>query len=139
MNRIIITGNLAAKPEAYTTQSGITRSQFKVAVKRRVKNDQGNYDADFLTVIAWRQTAEYCNKYLDKGSKVAVEGAIQTRSYQAQDGSTRWVTEIIADHVEAMGSREDRPQDAPKPQRNEQQKMDYSGQFAEVDDPDLPF
>ena len=69
-------------------------------------------------------------KYLDKGRMVAVEGTLQTRSYDAQDGSKRYVTEIIADHIEALGGREEsRPAGAPRtaPQRNEQQRMDYSG------------
>ena len=142
MNKVIITGNLTKDPEAYTTQSGIARSTFTVAVQRRFANAQGVREADFLTVIAWRQTADFCNKYLTKGRKVLVEGSIQTRSYDAQDGSKRYVTEIIADHVEALGSREDnRPADAPAapPQRNEQQRMDTSG-FTEVDPGDeLPF
>lgn len=94
-------------------------------------------------MVAWRQTADFCNKYLGKGRKVAVEGSIQTRSYDAQDGSKRYVTEIIADHVEALGSREDnRPAEAPaappQQQRNEQQRMDTSG-FTEVEDEKLPW
>lgn len=142
MNRVIISGNLVKNPESFTTQNGISRSNFTVAVQRRHKNAEGKHDADFLPVVAWRQTADFCNKYLDKGRQVAVEGSIQTRSYDAQDGSKRYVTEIIADHVEALGSREDnRPAEAPAapPQRNEQQRMDTSG-FKEVDPGDeLPF
>ena len=142
MNKVILIGRVCAAPEAFTTQSGISRSSFRLAVNRPYKNPQGNYDADFLPVIAWRQTADFCNRYLDKGRQIAVEGSIQTRSYDAQDGSKRYVTEIIADHVEALGSREDnRPAEAPAapPQRNEQQRMDTSG-FTEVeDDSELPF
>lgn len=128
MNRIIITGNLTNDPEAYTTQNGITRSTFRVAVQRRFTNADGKREADFLPVIAWRQTAEFCNKYLSKGAKVAVEGSIQVRQYDAQDGSKRTVTEIIADHVEALGGRQDsKPEAAPKQE------------FEEVDDDGLPF
>ena len=134
---MILIGRICAAPEAYTTQSGITRSSFRIAVQRPFKNPDGNYDADFLPVIAWRQTAEFCNKYLDKGRMIAVEGSIQTREYKAQDGGKRYVTEIIADRVEALGGREEK--DAPKPQKNEQQRMDTSG-FTEVeDDSELPF
>ena len=126
MNKIIIIGHVCAKPEAFTTQNGISRSTFKVAVQRKFKNADGNYDADFFPVIAWRQTADFCNKYLDKGSKVAVEGTLQTRQYDAQDGSKRYITEIIADHVESFTRREP----------SEPQK----GQFVEVDPGDeLPF
>lgn len=141
MNKVIIIGNLCDNPEAFTTQSGITRSTFRVAVQRRFANANGVREADFLTVVAWRQTAEFCNKYLLKGRKVAVDGSIQTRSYDAQDGSKRYVTEIIADSVEALGGREDsRPAEAPAtaPQRDEQQRMDARG-FTEVEDDDLPF
>ena len=84
------------------------------------------------------------NSYIIKGRKVAVDGSIQIRSYDAQDGSKRYVTEIIAQSVEAVGGREEgqqRPADAPNtaPQSAQQQQMDYSGGFAEVDDPELPF
>jgi single-strand DNA-binding protein len=140
MNKVILIGRVCAKPEAFTTQSGVSRSSFRLAVNRPYKNPQGNYDADFLPIIAWRQTADFCNRYLDKGRQVAVEGSIQTRQYDAQDGSKRWVTEIIADRVEALGSKEDRSADAPAepPQRNEQQRMDASG-FTEVEDEKLPW
>ena len=76
MNKVILTGRVCAAPEAYTTQSGITRSSFRIAVQRPFKNPDGNYDADFLPIIAWRQTAEFCNKYLDKGRMIDVEGNV---------------------------------------------------------------
>lgn len=143
MNKVILIGNLTKDPEAHTTQSGISTSRFTVAVQRPFRNSSGNRDADFLTVVAWRQTADFVNKYLTKGRKVAVEGSIQTRSYDAQDGSKRYVTEIIADHVEALGSREDnKPAEAPaappQHQRNEPQPIDPNG-FTEVEDDELPF
>lgn len=102
MNRCFITGRLTRDPEGRTTQSGVSQSTFDVAVQRRTKNKDGKYDADFLTVVAWRQTADFCNKYLTKGRMVAVEGQIQKRTYKAQDGSNRYVTEIIADNVEGL-------------------------------------
>lgn len=130
----MITGNLARDPEARTTQSGVSTSTFTVAVQRRFKNADGKHDADFLTVVAWRQTADFCNKYLSKGRKVAVTGSVQTRSYTAQDGSKRYVTEIIADHVETLDKREDKPKD----EQPAQEQPDPS-QFTEVDDNELPF
>jgi single-strand DNA-binding protein len=138
MNKVIIIGNLAGDPEAYTTQNGIARSTFRVAVQRRFANAQGVREADFLTVVAWRQTADFCNKYLLKGRKVAVEGRIEVRSYDAQDGSKRWVTEIIADSVEALtpkGEGDGRPADAP----NVPPEPQGAAEFAEVDDDELPF
>ena len=143
MNKVILIGNLANDPEPFTTQSGISRSTFRIAVQRRFANAQGVREADFLTVVAWRQTADFCNRYLSKGRKVAVEGSIQNRSYDAQDGSKRYVTEIIADSVEALGGREEggaapRPRDegpTPPPAAPAPGMSD----FTEVDDDELPF
>lgn len=125
-----MTGNLASDVEHRTTQSGISNATFRIAVQRRFTNQQGVREADFLPVVCWRQTADFAAKYLSKGSKVAVEGSIQTRSYDAQDGSKRYVTEIIADHIEGIGSREDRQKPAPAP-----------GEYVDVTgtDSDLPF
>lgn len=110
-------GRLAEDPKARTTQSGIAQSTFRIAVQRRVANAQGVREADFFTVVAWRKTADFCNSYLIKGRQVVVSGSLQTRSYDAQDGSKRYVTEIIADSVEALGKAEEgrteRPADAP--------------------------
>lgn len=129
MNKVILIGNLASDPEAHTTQSGISQSAFRIAVQRRYANKDGVREADFFPVVAWRQTADFCNKYLTKGRKVAVEGTLQTRSWEAQDGSKRWVTEVIADSVEALTKAEDAPREAQKPDG-----------FVEVDDEsELPF
>jgi len=144
MNKVILIGNLANDPEPFTTQSGISRSTFRVAVQRRFANAQGVREADFFTVIAWRQTADFCNRYLTKGRKVAVEGSIQNRSYDAQDGSKRYVTEIIADSVEAVGGRDEgqgqaRPHDngpTPPPAPPAGPAMN---DFTEVEDDELPF
>ena len=106
MNKVILIGNLANDPEAFTTQSGISRSTFRLAVQRRFANAQGVREADFFNIVAWRQSADFCNRYLRKGNRVAVEGTIQNRSYDANDGSKRWITEIIADSVESVGSRD---------------------------------
>ena len=77
MNKVILIGNLANDPEAHTTQSGISRSTFRLAVQRKYANAQGVREADFLTIVAWRNTADFCNSYLVKGRKIAVEGSIQ--------------------------------------------------------------
>lgn len=134
MNKVIIIGNLVRDPEARTTQSGISQSTFDVAVQRRYKSPDGKREADFLTVVAWRQNADFCNKYLSKGRKVCVEGSIQKRSYKAQDGSNRYVTEIIADTVEALSGQESRADNAYT------ENTDNEGnQFTEVQDNELPF
>ncbi|MGI6174723.1 MAG: single-stranded DNA-binding protein [Christensenellales bacterium] len=102
MNKAFIIGNLTRDPEARATQSGISKSSFTVAVNRRFTNQAGERETDFLPVVAWRGLADTCNRYLYKGSKVAVAGMIQTRSYDAQDGTKRYVTEIVADEVQFL-------------------------------------
>lgn len=145
MNKVILIGRLAADPESRTTQSGISQCTFRLAVQRRFANQQGVREADFLTIVAWRQTADFCTRYLTKGRQVAVEGSIQVRSYDAQDGSKRYVTEIIADNVEFVGSREDgaaRPRtDNPPPPSEPPAGFApaNNGSFTEVDDDELPF
>ena len=142
MNKVILIGNLANDPEPFTTQSGISRSTFRIAVQRRFANAQGVREADFFTIVAWRQTADFCNRYLTKGRKVAVEGSVQNRSYDAQDGSKRYVTEIMADSVEALGGRDEgqaRPRDngpTPPPAPAAGPAMN---DFTEVEDDELPF
>ena len=144
MNKAILIGRLANDPESRTTQSGIAQCTFRLAVNRRFANAQGVRETDFLPIVCWRQTAELCSRYLSKGRQVAVEGSIQTRSYDAQDGTKRYVTEIIADNVEFLGSREDgtrqggfdapaAPAPAPRPQ------APASSDSVDYDDDELPF
>lgn len=146
MNKVIMIGNLANDPEAFTTQSGISRSTFRLAVQRKYANAQGVREADFFTVVCWRNTAEFCNKYLSKGRKVAVEGSLQNRSYDAQDGTKRYVTEINADSVEALGGKSDSSggnsgsgASAPTPPPPTDAPAPMPGDFQEVDDDELPF
>lgn len=139
MNTVILTGNVCTDPEAYTTQGGVSRSSFRIAVRRNYRNPNGEYDSDFLNVVVWRGTADYCNKYVKKGRRVCVEGSIQTRSYDAQDGSKRHVTEIIGESIELLdrpenggGERPARPANRPAPAPK--------GEFEQVDPgDDLPF
>lgn len=154
MNSVQLVGNLARDPEFGTTQSGVNYCRFTVACQRRFANQQGVREADFINCVAWRQTADFVHKYFLKGNKIGLTGTIQTRSYDAQDGSKRYVTEVIVDNVEFVERRQDgggnagyAPPPPPEPprqtqQRNEQQRMDMYGQnndFTEVDDDELPF
>lgn len=132
MNHVILIGNLTRDPELRTTQSGISNCTMTLAVNR-MRNKDGVQEADFITVVAWRQLAELCSRYLSKGRKCAVSGSIQTRSYDAQDGSKRYVTEVIADNVEFLDSRKEGAQTGAQPPRQPQ------GEFTEVDDDELPF
>lgn len=107
MNKVILTGNLTRDVELATTQSGISVARFTIAVQRRFANADGEREADFINIVVWRGQAENCNKYLQKGSKCAVVGSLQTRSYDADDGSKRYVTEVVAESVEFIGNKKD--------------------------------
>ena len=105
-NKVWLLGNLTKDPESQTTSSGITVCRFTLAVQRKFSNANGEKETDFINIVAWRTLAENCIKYLSKGKKVAVVGAIQTRSYDAQDGTKRYVTEIMAEEVEFLSPSE---------------------------------
>ncbi len=139
MNKAILIGNLTKDPELRTTSGGVSVCQFTLAVNRRFTNQQGVREADFIPIVVWRQTAELCARYLSKGRKCAVVGTIQTRSYDAQDGTKRFVTEVVADEVEFLGSAQDRPQtDSPAPVP--QSAPPKPEGFTEIaDDDELPF
>lgn len=98
MNKVFIVGRLTKEPELRTTPNGVNVVTMSVAVTRRMNREQ----ADFFNVIAWRGLADNCAKYLVKGQQVAVAGELRTRSYEANDGSKRYVTEIQADDIEFL-------------------------------------
>lgn len=101
MNKVFLIGNLTKDPELKNTANSIAVCNFTLAVGRRFNQNE----TDYIPIIVWRTQAENCAKYLKKGSKCAVCGAIQTRSYDAQDGTKRFVTEVIADEVQFLPSR----------------------------------
>lgn len=105
MNKVFIIGNLTKDPELTQTTNGTSVCRFTVAVSRKYTNAEGNRETDFLNVVAWRNLADICGKYLRKGSKTAISGNIQTRSYDAADGTKRYVTEIMAEDVEFVGAK----------------------------------
>lgn len=107
MNKVELIGNLTRDPEARNTQSGITCCAFNIAVTRRFKNQQtGKHEADFFDIVAWRQLGDLCMKYLKKGRKVAVVGSLQSRTYEAQDGSKRTAVSVVADEVDFLTPRQ---------------------------------
>ena len=107
MNKVFLIGNLTRDPELSTTNSGISVCRISIAVSRRFANADGSRETDFFNVVAWRAIAENCAKYLKKGSKIAVIGSIQNRSYEAQDGSKRFTTDIMADEIEFLSTKND--------------------------------
>ncbi len=107
MNKVLLTGRLTKDPELRTTGSGLAVASFSLAVTRTFRNKDGNYDADFFNVSVFGKQAANVSKYCFKGSQVGVEGRLQSRSYDAQDGTKRYVTDVIADRVEFLGSKKD--------------------------------
>ena len=107
MNKIILMGRLVRDPEVRYTQTGKVVCQFTIAVDRPFSNQEGQREADFIPIIVWGKQAELCGNSLTKGQRVLVEGRLQIRSYDAKDGSKRWVTEVIANSFEFIERRSD--------------------------------
>lgn len=107
MNNVILMGRLTADPELRQTQSGISSCRFTIAVNRNYKNQNGEYDADFISCVAWRQTAEFVSRYFSKGSMIAVSGSLRTGKYQDKNHSdvTHYTTDVYVDNVEFTGEK----------------------------------
>ena len=103
MNSVILVGRLTRDPELRTTPNGIATCQISLAVNG-IPNANGERTTDFINIVVWRRQAENVSKYCSKGSQVGVVGRIHTRSYEANDGSKRYVTEVVADNVTFLGS-----------------------------------
>jgi len=105
MNKVILIGRLTRDPELRTTTGGLVNSSFSLAVDRGFTNQQGERETDFISCVVWRKQAENLVKYCKKGSQIAVDGRIQTRTYDAPDGNRRYITEVIADNITFLGSK----------------------------------
>ncbi len=111
MNKAILIGRLTKSPELKSTANGVSVTSFTIAVNRRFKNADGNYDADFINCVAWRQQAEFLCRFFDKGSQIGIVGSIQTRNYEGTDGKTVYVTEVACDEIHFVGAkRESQPE-----------------------------
>lgn len=108
-NKVILIGRLTKDPDLRYTQSGVAVSRFSVAVSRPYTNQQGERETDFIDVVAWNKLAETCGNYLRKGRLVAVEGSLQSRSYETQDGQKRRVWEVVARDVRFLDRSGDEP------------------------------
>jgi single-strand DNA-binding protein len=104
LNRVILIGRLTRDPELRYTPAGVAVTQFTIAVDRPFTTNQGEREADFIPVVTWRQLAETCANYLRKGRLTAVEGRIQVRNYENNEGKRVYVTEVIADNVRFLES-----------------------------------
>lgn len=102
MNKVYLIGNLTRDPEVSETTGGVPYCRFSIAVNRNFTNADGNREADFFNIIVWRGQAEPCGRFLKKGSKIALVGSLQNRSYEDKDGVKRTVTDIVASEVEFL-------------------------------------
>lgn len=107
MNVVVLIGRMVADPELKYTPSGVAVCSFRIAVDRRFKSESGEKEADFIDIVAWKQSAEFAANYLTKGRLVAVNGRIQVRSWVQQDGQKRWKTEVVAENLQGL----DKPRD----------------------------
>ena len=104
MNKVYLIGNLTRDPELSETSSGVAFCRFAIAVNRAFAGNDGTREADFFNITVWRNQAENCGKYLKKGSKIAIVGSLQNRTYEDKEGVKRTVTDIVASEVEFLSS-----------------------------------
>ena len=126
LNRVVLIGRLTADPELRYTPSGVPVANFRIAVDRTFKNAAGERETDFISIVAWRQSAEFAANYLGKGRLVAVDGRLQIRQWTTNDGQKRSTAEVVADSLQGL----DRPREAAAsmPERGN----DLSGEPSEV-------
>lgn len=107
MNKVIIIGRLTADPELRTSQNGTVSCRFNAAVNRKFKNQNGEYDADFISCVAFKQTAEFISRYFSKGKMIALEGTLRTGSYQDRNHPdvTHYTTDVFIENVEFCGDK----------------------------------
>ena len=140
MNRVVLIGRLARDPELRYTSSNIATCTFSLAVNRNFTNQAGEREADFINIVVWRKQAENCKNYLTKGSQVAVEGRIQTRNYENQNGQRVYVTEVVADNVQFLDTKAAREQRANNSDINPYNLSEAEApQTPATDIPDDPF
>src|SRR5690625_2132839 len=156
LNRVVLVGRLTKDPDLRYTPNGVAVANFTIAVNRPFTNQQGNREADFLNCVVLRRPAEHLANYMKKGSMIGVDGRVQTRTFEGQDGKSVFVTEIVADSVqflESKGSSQGRGEDPSGFQQtqnqnqfqnqNQNQNTDNpfkdNGEPIDISDDDLPF
>ena len=148
MNKVILVGRLTKDPELRSTTSGVSVCSFTVACDRRFVKAGEERKADFINCIAWRQTGEFISKYFVKGNRIALEGSIQTRSWQDAEGKNRYATEVVVDQCEFAQSKSEGGASAPYtpssnsglyPVEPEAPAMGDIDGFMPIEEDDLPF
>jgi len=135
MNKVILIGNLTKDPELRYTPNGVAVATFTVAVNRPRTNQAGEKETDFINVVAWQKLADLCASYLRKGKQAAIEGRMQTRSYDNKEGKRIFVTEVVAENVQFLGGG--------KHSEGQSGNNDFDpfsgGQAIDINPDDLPF
>ena len=130
INKTVLIGRLVKDPDTRVTNNGTVVSAFTLAVERTFKSRDGEKETDFIPIVAWGKTAELCSEYLQKGNLAGIAGGIQTRSYEAKDGTKRYVTEVVAEEISFL---------TPKKEQDTEPKVPMDG-FSEMEDyNDMPF
>ncbi len=139
MNKAILSGRIASEIELKNAPSGVSVCSFRIAVNRRFKNAEGEFDTDFISCVAWRSNAEFISKYFQKGNPIELVGSIQTRSYE-KDGQKAFVTEVVVDESGfVIGNKKEDSNTAPSQADTMPSFSDADGFVTVVDDDDLPF
>ena len=140
LNTICLVGRIVHDPELKNTQSGNAVTTFAVAVERNRSGQDGQKIVDYIDVVAWRKTAEFVSKYFHKGSWIAVNGSLQTRTYEDRDGKKRKVFEVVADNVHFCGGKSEAPSgNTSKLDEFSNYASTNLANFAIDDDGELPF
>lgn len=156
LNRVILIGRLTKDPELRYTPAGVAVTQFTLATDRPFTSQGGEREADFIPIVTWRQLAETCANYLKKGRLTAVEGRIQVRNYENNEGKRVYVTEVIADNVRFLesgnrnndsssgssagsGNRSSSGSGSSRSTNNNRDPFHDDGQPIDISDDDLPF
>lgn len=140
INRTIITGRLVKNIEIRYTQNNVAITQFTLAVTRKFKNQNGEYESDFINCVAYKSTAELLSKYTGKGDLIGIEGRIQTRNYENQEGKKVYVTEVIVESVDFLASKkEEKPKEEPVKQKLSDEVFSEFGSSIEIDESDIAF
>ena len=142
MNKVILVGNLCKDIELKYTINGNATMSNTLAIKNDFKNANGEYDSEFVNVVFWKQNAEFLNKYAEKGNKLLVEGRLKTRSYDKQDGTKGYITEVMAEKIEILNTKKKEIKSEETIELEKAIQKDPFTEFAEeieIDENDLPF
>ena len=143
LNRVVLVGRLTRDPDLRYTPNGVAVANFNIAVNRPFKDQNGENQADFISGVTWRKQAENLANYMKKGNQIGVDGRLQSRTYEGQDGKTVYVTEVVADSIQFLESKNQGNQQS-KPHNNQSQQQNNdpfanNGGPIDINDEDLPF